>query len=426
MPPNHNFTFTSYSTGKTVSPKNITQLKKYLKSRHTIIGNLRSYGDTCIGSNSTHISLKNFSKILNLDEKKNIVEVESGILLKDLFSYLLKKNLVIECLPGCKFVTIGGMIANNIHGKLIKENSFIHNIISIKIIDKNFKIIKCSRQKNREKFFLAIGGKGLTGPIISTKLKLEKLPSKTIKQKTYRFDTKKKFLEKIKNLKNFKYAVTWLDFTRKNFTGILFSSNYSNVEKKINSSKDFSLPYFIINLISFFSTSKYFIYFFNKLFKLKNTIFPKVYDSMNNYFFPQNRILNWNSVYKKYGFVQLHFYLNTKQLHLIEIIKNDLLTNNIYSNFAVIKFHEKKKFVQIKNLSLSIDIPLNQNIKKIVKILNDFVNKYNLQVNLSKDIILKNLNNKTHLKNQIFVKKNSKYLMKNKTSKMLERLNNVS
>ena len=64
---------------------------------------------------------------------------------------------------------------------------------------------------------------------------------------------------------------------------------------------------------------------------------------MNNYFFPQNRILNWNSVYKKYGFVQLHFYLKTKQLHLVEIIKNELLTNNIHSNFAVIKFHERKK-----------------------------------------------------------------------------------
>ena len=82
--------------------------------------------------------------------------------------------------------------------------------------------------------------------------------------------------------------------------------------------------------------------------------------------------------------------------------------------------------MQIKNLSLSIDTNINQNMKKIVKILNDFVNKYNLQVNLSKDIILKSLNNKTYLKNQIFVRKNSKYLMKNKTSKILERLNNVN
>ena len=62
----------------------------------------------------------------------------------------------------------------------------------------------------------------------------------------------------------------------------------------------------------------------------------------------------------------------------------------------------------------------------MILFVNDFVNKYNLQVNLSKDIVLKSLNNKNYLKNQIFVRKNSKYLMKNKTSKILERLNNVN
>lgn len=422
----NNFTFTSFLSGKIVFPNKISRLKKYLKSRHTIVGNFRSYGDTCFGSNSTHISLKHFSKILSLDEKKNMIEVESGLLLKDLFSYLLKKNLIIECLPGCKFVTIGGMIANNIHGKLLKKNSFIHSIISIKIIDKNFKIIECSRHKNKEKFFLTVGGKGLTGPIISTKLKLEKLPSKTIEQKTVQFNSKKKFIEEIKYIKDFKYAVTWLDFTKKKFSGILFSSNYSKIEKKIKSSKDFSLPNFIIFLISILSTTRYFIYLFNKLFIMKNIIFPKIYDSMNNYFFPQNRILNWNKVYKKYGFVQLHFYLKTSQLYLVEIIKNELLINNIYSNFAVIKFHENNKIKKINNLSLSLDLPLNDNKEKITKILNDFVKKYNLQVNLSKDIILEKINNKTYLTNKVFMKKYSRYLMKNKTSKILERFNNVN
>ena len=67
---NHNFTLSSYFTGRIVYPKNIDNLKKYLKQKHTIIGNLRSYGDTCTGKNSTHISLKKFSKIINIDKKK--------------------------------------------------------------------------------------------------------------------------------------------------------------------------------------------------------------------------------------------------------------------------------------------------------------------------------------------------------------------
>ena len=346
------------------------------------------------------------------------------MLLKDLFSYILKRNFIIECLPGCKYVTIGGMIANDIHGKLVRKNSFKHNIVSIKIIDKNYKIIECSRQKNKEKFFLTIGGKGSTGPIISAKLKLKKLPSNLIQQKTIKFNSKKKFLNEIKCLKDFKYAVTWLDFTKKNFLGILFCANYTKNKKNIVNSADFSLPYFIINFISLFSTNKYFIYLFNILFNIKNTIFPKVYDTINNYFFPQNRILNWNRVYEKYGFVQLHFYFNISKLYLVEIIKKELIANGIYSNFAVLKFHEINKVRTIKNLSLSIDIPLNSNEKKISRILNIFVNNNDLQVNLSKDVILKKLNKKTFLANKIFMKKYSKFIMKNKTSKILERLKN--
>ena len=56
----HNFTFTSFIKNEVVFPENLEQLTKYLKSKHTIIGNLRSYGDTCVGKNSKHISLKRF------------------------------------------------------------------------------------------------------------------------------------------------------------------------------------------------------------------------------------------------------------------------------------------------------------------------------------------------------------------------------
>ena len=421
MPTNHNFTYTSYLKGKIVYPKNIKDLKKYLKLKHTIIGNLRSYGDTCIGKNSIHISLRKFSKIISINEKKKILEVQSGLLLKDLFSFVINRNLILECLPGCKYVTIGGMIANNIHGKLLKNNSIISRIISMKIIRNNYQLVECSRKKNKELFYLTVGGKGCTGPIVSVKLSLDKLPSKTIYQKLFYFHSKKNFIERLKNVKKFKFAVTWLDFTKKNFQGIILCSDYSKIEKSIQTNKDLNLPSLLIKIISIFSKNKLFIYLFNGAFNAKNFFFPKKFISLNDSFFPQNKILNWNMVYKKYGFVQLHFYFKIFQLNLIDKIRENLIKNQIYSNFAVIKFHEKKAFKKFQNLSLSIDIPLNNNKDKVVNVLNNIVEKYDLHVNLSKDIILNELNNKTYLSNKIFMKKNEKYLMKNKTSGILDR-----
>jgi len=425
MSTNHNFTLTSYFEKKIVYPKNIKELKKYLKFKHTIIGNLRSYGDTCIGKDSTHISLRKFSKIISINEKKKIIEVQSGLLLKDLLTFLINRNLILECLPGCKYVTIGGMIANNIHGKLIKNNFFKNKIISLKIIRNNYQLVECSRTKNKKLFDLTTNGMGCTGPIVSVKLSLKKLPSKTIFQKFLYFYSKKNFVEKLKNIKEFKYAVTWLDFTKKNFQGIILCSDYSKIEKNIIINKDIHLPNFFLSIISIFSTSKFFIYIFNFIFSSKNFFFPKKFISLNESFFPQNKILNWNIVYKKYGFVQLHFYFKISQINLIDRIKEDLNKNDIYSNFAIIKFHEKKTFKKIQNLSLSIDIPLNKNKDKVIEILNNIVKTHDLNVNLSKDIVLNRLNNKTYLSNKIFMRKYSRYLMKNKTSGILDRLKNA-
>ena len=162
---NFNFSYTSFFKSNILIPKNILELKSYLKNKHTIIGNQRSYGDSFIGK-KTNNSLKNFNKISKFDYKKKIAEVESGALLKHLNEKTLRKNLILNCAPGCKYVSVGGMIANNITGKLLLKNSLKNYIHSIKIINNKLKLVECSKYKNQKLFDLTINGKGKTGPII--------------------------------------------------------------------------------------------------------------------------------------------------------------------------------------------------------------------------------------------------------------------
>ena len=134
----HNFSFTRSINTKVLYPKNLYELKKSIKKKFSIIGNLRSYGDTALGRYN-HISLLKFKKIINFNKQKKIIEVETGLLLCDLLKYTLKHNLVLSCMPGCKYVTVGGMIANNISGKLTKKNKIKYFIQSLKLINQKAK-----------------------------------------------------------------------------------------------------------------------------------------------------------------------------------------------------------------------------------------------------------------------------------------------
>jgi len=315
------------------------------------------------------------------------------------------------------------MIANNISGKLVAYNSIKDHIVSIKILNNKNKIIECSKIKNKKLFFLTIGGKGRTGPIISAKLKLEKINSLDIFQEIFSFESYKKFFETFVKLKKYKYAVCWIDFTKKDFDGLIFAGKHINNNKKIdNNYSDLMLPKILIFILSFFISFKFFTIFFNYFFKIKNLLKKKKILPFNNFFFPQNKILNWNDLFKKNGFIQFQFYLKRKNLKsLVNSLKFSLKDNSLFSNFAIIKFHNKSK-VSFNRISLSLDFPIKNNYHIIKKIINYHVNKFDLEVELSKDISLSKLNNKTFKANPIFDKKNNKYFFDNFNSKLIERL----
>lgn len=419
----YNFSYTASFSSKILRPKNVKDLKKYLAKDFIIVGNLRSYGDTSIG-NGKYISLSNFKKILNLDSKKKIIEVEAGASLKEMNDVIFKKGLILECMPGCKYVSIGGMISNDISGKLLFKNKFKNHIHSLKLLNNKNKIIECSVSKNSKLFNLTIGGKGRTGPIISAKLKLKKLNSFLINQKIYRFKSYENFLKLLFKLNKFKYGVCWIDFTKKNFDGNLFLGSHQN--NKVESNyfySDFKLPYIIVNFLSIFTKIKLITKIFNIVFKLKNKFIPSKVLDLNSFFFPQNKILNWNDFFKSEGFVQFQIYFRTINLQkTIEIIKKEMNQYKIFSNFAVIKFHSEKKN-KYEKLSLSLDFPINRNLNKIKKFINNIVTKNNLEVELSKDIVLDRINSETMKNNEIFNKKNKKYINKNFKSNIFKRLN---
>ena len=106
--------------------------------------------------------------------------------MSELLPIILKNNFFLPVTSGTKFVTLGGMVANNIHGKNVVKNYFSDYIISIKLINNSGKLINCSKKNNKKLFDLTTGGIGLTGTILSVKFKLKNIFNKTY-QKKYLF-----------------------------------------------------------------------------------------------------------------------------------------------------------------------------------------------------------------------------------------------
>ena len=111
----YNFSRNFFLKNKIKFPNNISEIKKISQNNYTTIGNLYSYNDVAIGKRP--VSLKKFNKIINFDPRNKIIEAEAGVKLIEIINTILKKNLILKGVPGNRFVSIGGMIANNTLGK---------------------------------------------------------------------------------------------------------------------------------------------------------------------------------------------------------------------------------------------------------------------------------------------------------------------
>ena len=361
----YNFSFTKSYSNKINKPKNINELKILLKKKFVIVGNRRSYNDCFIG-HKQKISLTNFNKIINF-EKKKIDRSRVWNFLKKLNNFLLKNGFMLECMPGCKYVTIGGMIANNISGKLNIKNNISNYIQSLKIVDKNLNLLNCANRQNKKLFKLTINGKGSTGPIISAKIKIIKIQSEKINETILNFRSYNHFYDHLKKISKFKYGVCWVDFTKKNFDGLIFLGNHDthkkNFQNKIN---DISLPITFTKIVGIFINNKFFISLFNRLFKFKNIIFSKKISNFNDFFFPKNKKKNWNYFFSN-GFVQFQIYKNKRSKKIIRDLKLLIEDNQLISNFVIIKFQQKTLKEKNFKISLSLDFPIKKKFSSYSK-----------------------------------------------------------
>ena len=148
------------------------QLSDTLLQHDRIIarGNGRCYGDASLAKNT--ISTLKYNKILSFDTENGIFECQSGLTLDKILEVIIPKGWFLPVTPGTKFITVGGAVASDVHGKNHHvDGSFSNHIVELDVLLSDGNFITCTPQTHSDLFWATCGGMGLTGVILRVKFR---------------------------------------------------------------------------------------------------------------------------------------------------------------------------------------------------------------------------------------------------------------
>ncbi len=269
-------------------------------------GNGRSYGDSCLNDGALLLDARGLDRLISFDVERGVICCEAGVLLSDVLDLIVPRGWFVPVSPGTKFVTVGGAIANDVHGKNHHcAGSFGCHVRQFELLRSDGSRRRCSRTENPDWFAATIGGLGLTGVILWAELELKQVAGAAMDIETMRFRTLGEFFRLTSESDaTFDYTVAWVDCASRGKAlgrGIFTRGNHSSSETASlrapgsGLSVPIELPGALVNnaVVRVFNAWYY---------RQPRTRFRKVH--YESFFYPLDRIRNWNRIYGPHGFFQ--------------------------------------------------------------------------------------------------------------------------
>ncbi|NOQ14757.1 MAG: FAD-binding protein [Methyloprofundus sp.] len=272
-------------------------------------GNGRSYGDVCLNDHGTLIDCQKLNQIISFDAESGLLLCESGVLLADILKLIVPSNWFLPVTPGTQFVTVGGAIANDVHGKNHhRTGTFGKHVLCFELLRSDGSRICCSAHENPEWFQATIGGLGLTGVISWAKIQLKPIASPYIDQEIIRYANLSEFFSLSQESDTrFEYTVAWVDCLAQGSKlgrGLFFRGNHAkvaNTQVIKPPAKHLSFP--IDPPFSLINNSS--LWLFNTLYyhKQMNARSQKQ-GHYQPFFYPLDSLQKWNRIYGHKGLLQ--------------------------------------------------------------------------------------------------------------------------
>lgn len=388
------------------SDDSLRKIKEFVKNNNEIIarGNGRCYGDASL---SEHIfSTKKLNKFISFDRLNGVLECEAGVLLSDILEVTVPQGYFLFVTPGTKFITVGGAIASDVHGKNHHaEGCFSDYVLEFSLLNENGDVLNCSRNENADKFWATIGGMGLTGIILSAKIKLKNIESAYIRQESIKAENLDEIFKLFDESESWTYNVAWIDClqTGKNIgRSILmrgehafryelpkkFSENPLRLKNKWKPTVPFYFPDFVLNSL----TVKLFNWAYYGKQRSKEV---KNFIDYETFFYPLDVVNDWNKIYGKSGFIQYQMVIPKEngKAGMKKILETIAKSGN-GSFLAVLKLFGKSNpeaynSFPIEGYTLALDFKVNSKLKKLVAKLDEIVEEFGGRIYLTKDSMSK-------------------------------------
>jgi decaprenylphospho-beta-D-ribofuranose 2-oxidase len=358
----------------------------------------RSYGDASLPASGVRevVGTTLADRILAFDEATGVLRVEAGFSLAELLRLFLPRGFFTPVTPGTKFVTLGGMVASDVHGKNHHvEGTIGRHVRSLKLRVADGRVVECSRTQEPELFFATLGGMGLTGHILEVELQLARVPSPWILQESFRVASLDEFLPLLKESGlRWPFTVGWIDTVasgRALGRGILFCGRWAEPHEapahyprpRPRVTMPFALPSGTLNRATMRA--------FNTLVYRAHVARHKVgVTSAERFFYPLDWVRQWNLAYGSRGVTQHQCVIPDEAgpegvRGLIRV----LAETGACSFLTVIKDcgAEGEGLLSFPRpgMSVALDIPIGNNIQQVIDRLNEHVIACKGRIYLTKD-----------------------------------------
>ena len=267
-------------------------------------GSGRSYGDVCLNNGGALLRTRRLDHFIQFDRSAGRLRCEAGVQLAAILDLIVPQGWFLPVTPGTRFVTAGGAVANDVHGKNHHvQGSFGHHVTSLELLRSNGERIVCGPTVRREWFAATVGGLGLTGLITWVELALISISNPFMITEARRFRTLGEFWSMNEEAeRDWPYTVAWIDCTSKRGKGILLTGRHAPSRQDLPAWRERRRSFPIdppISLVNGLSLRAFNLLYYNR--PLPHGLALTHYVP---YFYPLDAIGNWNRMYGARGFFQ--------------------------------------------------------------------------------------------------------------------------
>jgi decaprenylphospho-beta-D-ribofuranose 2-oxidase len=385
-------------------PETPEQAAAWLDASGSIARGLgRSYGDAAVNAGGQVLGMTRVSRYLGFDEETGTLICEAGVSLEQIIRDFAPRGWFPMITPGTKLVTIGGCIANDVHGKAHHvQGSFSNCVEAMTLLLASGEVVALSRQQNPELFFANFGGMGLLGVVLNATIRLRKLETTYFQQKSLKVPNLGALLATLDEQDQlFPYSVSTLDvfaMGQKLGRGVVTVGDHARLDElslkqraapllvapRSRLTVPFELPEFTLNRLTM---------------RIVNAVIQRIQASARpighyeGFFYPLDKLLHWNRGYGRRGFTQYQFVIPFAdgERRLREIL-TAILSSGELPFLNILKRMGKESPGGLsfprEGYTLAIDFPIRRNTAELLRRLDGMVLDAGGRVYLGKDSFL--------------------------------------